>query len=51
MTGTEVWYAHLEMSTELLERIARGPGERDLAAAHKVTERPDAGTAGRRSAS
>jgi uncharacterized protein (DUF2252 family) len=39
MTGTEVWYAHLEMSTELLERIARRPGERDLAAAHKVTER------------
>jgi uncharacterized protein (DUF2252 family) len=38
-TATEVWYAHLEMSTRLLERIALRPGKRDLAQAQKVTEK------------
>ena len=38
-TATEVWYAHLEMSTRLLEQIALQPGKRDLAQARKVTEK------------
>ena len=38
-TATQVWYAHLEMSTERLERIAQGPSERDLAKARKLTEK------------
>ena len=38
-TATEVWYAHLEMSTRLLERIALQPGKRDLAQARRVTEK------------
>jgi uncharacterized protein (DUF2252 family) len=38
-SATQVWYAHLEMSTQRLERIARGPGKRDLAKARRVTEK------------
>ena len=38
-SATQVWYAHLEMSTERLEQIAQGPGERDLAKARKLTEK------------
>lgn len=38
-TATEVWYAHLEVSTSLLERIAQQPGKRDLAQARRVTEK------------
>ena len=38
-TATQVWYAHLEMSTQRLEQIAQGPGKRDLAKARKLTEK------------
>jgi uncharacterized protein (DUF2252 family) len=39
VSATQVWYAHLEMSTERLERISQGPGKRDLAKARKLTEK------------
>lgn len=38
-SATQVWYAHLEMSTQRLEQIAQGPGKRDLAKARKLTEK------------
>ena len=38
-SSTQVWYAHLEMSTERLEQIAQGPGKRELAKARKLTEK------------
>ncbi len=39
VTATQVWYAHLEMSTQRLEQIAQGPSKRDLAKARKLTEK------------
>jgi uncharacterized protein (DUF2252 family) len=39
MTTTEVWYAHLEISTRRLQQIARGPSKRDLAEARKLTDK------------
>ncbi len=38
-SATQVWYAHLEMSTQRLEQIAQGPGKRELAKARKLTEK------------